>query len=153
VPGHIEADGRDAEVERLAATLGSETYVLAPSDGRYFFGAEVMAGVAVGLLTTFMKGLLSGVRGELESWGETSGGWLARRVAGLVKAEVTPAEATEELDADTHDAAEAGAAEYRDAVVVALGHVLRRQGMTETEAAETAERVAHAADALLDAAR
>lgn len=142
--------GHTNAVENLAADLGSEVYVLAPDDGRYFLGEAAMVGVAAVLVSAFLRGLSAGAESKLEAWGRSCGEWLTARVAALAR-DAAGTDAQEELASEARDAAESGAEEYREAVVLVLEQVLAARGMTQTEATETAAKVAVAADAVLAA--
>ena len=84
--------------------------------------------------------------------GKSCGDWLAGRVASVASEGKPDADAQQELAIDAHKATARDAAQYRDAVILVLGHVLYERGMTQDEAALTTQRVAAAADAVLMAA-
>lgn len=143
---------RSEVIEDLTSGLGSEVYVFAPDDSRFFLSEIAMAGIAVTLVNAFLKGLLSGAQKGLEAWGKSCADWLVERVAFIARNGSAPSQDLEELDAVTQEVAEDGAATYSDAVVVVLVSVFQGQGMTQEQATRTAKKVAVAADALVSAA-
>ncbi len=136
-------------LEELSRSLGEEIYVLAPDDSRYFLGEAVLVGVAGTLVAAFLRGLTARAEDRLEAWGRQCGDWLAERVGEVVRSHRADAGESELQQATLAVAsvkAEAGAE-----VELALRGVFQEQGMTLTEAKDTASRVAAAADAWLAA--
>lgn len=137
-------------IEDLAESLSSEVYVLAPDDSKYFFGEVALAGVATVLVGAFVKGLIAGVGGQIESWGKSCGAWLATKVGAIARSGKGDTADEVQLKADLK-ALPGDASDYRAAVLAVLGHVLHQKGMTQQEATNTADRVASAADAMVSA--